>query len=78
MLPDNSVAAVVGASTSEAMFPEVETLATEAMERGKEELLMNEGSTTGSLSSPRPLDVKTNHIRKGVGTSSHSARDLNL
>ena len=76
LLPDDSIAAVVGASASEAVFPKVETLTAEAMERRKEELLMYEGSTTGSLSSSRPLDVKTNHKWKRVGTSSHSSRDL--
>jgi len=76
MLPDDSITAVVGASSSEAMFPEVKTLAAEAMERGKEELLMYERSTTGSFSAPRPLDVKTNHKRKGVGACSHSSRNL--
>ena len=78
MLPDDSITSVVGDSSSEAMFPEVKTLAAEAMESGKEELLMYQRSTTGSLSALRTLDVKTNHVRKGVRAGSHSSRDLYL
>ena len=76
LLPDDSIAAVIDPSSSEAVFPEVETFTAEAMERGKEELLMYERSTAGSLFSSRPLDVETKHIWKGVGTCSHPSGDL--
>ena len=73
MLPDHSVAPAIGAAASEAVSPEVETLAAEAMERRNEELLVYERSTAGSLSSSSSLDVKTNHGGKGVGAGSNSS-----
>ena len=63
VLPDDGVAATVGAASSEAVRPEVE-VPSEAMEGRYEELLMNEGPTASSLLSSSPLDPKTNHEGK--------------
>ena len=63
VLPDDGVAATVGAATPEAVRPEVE-VPSEAMEGRYEELLMNEGSAASSLLSSSPLDPKTNHEGK--------------
>ena len=76
MLPDHSVAPAIGAAASEAVSPEVETLAAEAMERRNEELLVYERSTAGALSPSSSLDVKTNHERKRVWARCYSSRDL--
>ena len=63
VLPDDGVAATVGAATPQAVRPEVE-VPSEAMEGRYEELLMNEGSTASSLSSSSALDPKTKHEGK--------------
>ena len=77
-LPDNGVAPVVDAAAPEAVFPEVEAVADEAMERRDEELLMYERSTAGSFSSSSSLDVETNHEGQRVWACNLSSRDLGL